>query len=175
MQHSRSCNKLTNSARHNTQDNAFERPAHRQHVSCPSIQARSILKPSPPPVLKRASTSASFGNRPRAASDIRHSAKNQAYTVKTWRATEGQGTQEQIESEKKMRKRMDDLLRFENARREQLRHIETLHEYAQYMDKYSLRAFSRRLQVEGYYRREPAQLALLVGGQPMKRTTCKFA
>lgn len=151
MQRFRSYNKSTNSDRrlHDELPASVisERPTRLKQVNSTSPQPRSILKPSPPPLFKRASTSTAVVNRPRAASDIRHYAKNQAYNAKA------RTRQDQTEVEEKMRKRMNDILRFENARREQLRRLEILEEYSKSLDKYSLRALSRRLQVEDYYGR----------------------
>lgn len=151
MQRFRSCNKATNSDRRLHDElpasAISERPTHLKQSNSTYSQPRSILKPSPPPLFKRASTSSVVVTRPRAASDIRHYGKNQTHNAKI------RTRQEQTEVDEKLRKRMDDILRFENARREQHRRVEILEEYSKSLDKYSLRALSRRLQVEDYYDR----------------------
>lgn len=120
-----------------------------------TVQPRSILKSAPTPLspMSRAPI-ISYGTR--GFSDIRHdSGEYRKYMEKTWGTSKDsqEDEAERVERERKVRKRMNDVLRYEVALREQIRRQGILSGLSDHLDEYFMPTLERALQMRDYYAR----------------------
>ena len=139
------------SSREMSSSSSTPSPRHRQRSP-----TRSILKPTPPPLPERLLRPVNSAGRPRSQSDIRDDVERfRQYDEYFWRRQSPSGDTEEDsdEREKRFRKRLEDLQRFENSQREQRRRRDILRRYSLSMDKYELEVLEREMAMQDYYAR----------------------